>query len=93
MSLTTGVRIHCRQWTLLPMPKEVIERVHNLAKHNSQGLDFRNDNEDSESDISSQEEDSYYKDNEKGMYLLEISLTFKSVSFRLLRISDRDTED
>jgi hypothetical protein len=31
MGLSTGERIHRREWTSLPMPKDVIDRVHKLA--------------------------------------------------------------
>jgi hypothetical protein len=31
MSLSMGERIHRRKWTSLPMPKDVIDRVHKLA--------------------------------------------------------------
>jgi hypothetical protein len=30
-SLTTGCRINCNQWTSIPMPNDVIDRVRNLA--------------------------------------------------------------
>jgi hypothetical protein len=46
------------------MPAEVIEKVYIFANHNSQGLDFRVNLEDSDTDILLQEEESYYKDNE-----------------------------
>ena len=39
MSLTTGKRINRYNWTLLPMPGEVIERVHTLARRNPAGGD------------------------------------------------------
>jgi hypothetical protein len=32
MSLTTGRRLNRNHWTPLPMPKEVIDRVHTLAR-------------------------------------------------------------
>ncbi len=32
MSLTTGLRLTRNHWTVLPMPQEVIDRVHNLAR-------------------------------------------------------------
>jgi hypothetical protein len=34
MSLTTGKRLNCYAWTALPMPGEVIECVHALARQN-----------------------------------------------------------
>jgi hypothetical protein len=37
MSLTTGKRINRFSWTPLPMPGEVIEKVHILARHNPAG--------------------------------------------------------
>jgi hypothetical protein len=43
MSLSTGERIRRRQWTPLPMPEEVIERVHKLAQRAPYGLTFDND--------------------------------------------------
>jgi hypothetical protein len=46
MSLSTGERIHRRQWTPLPMPEEVIERVHKLAQRAPYGLTFDNDDRD-----------------------------------------------
>jgi hypothetical protein len=42
-SLTTGPRmLDCRQWTPLPMPAEVIDRIHELAKANTAGMNFTN---------------------------------------------------
>jgi hypothetical protein len=65
LGLIAGEEIHCsKQWLLLPMPAEVIEKVYIFANHNSQGLDFRVNLEDSDTDILLQEEESYYKDNE-----------------------------
>ncbi len=32
-SLTTGKRLHRTQWTELPMPADVIDRVHKLSRH------------------------------------------------------------
>jgi hypothetical protein len=56
-SLNTGRRLNRNQWTVLPMPTEVIERVHALARRSAaaQGLTFTNrqgepDNDDSDSD-------------------------------------------
>jgi hypothetical protein len=41
-SLTTGRRINCNRWTLLPMPNDVIARVRNLAQqaHANLGMLF-----------------------------------------------------
>jgi C-terminal processing protease CtpA/Prc len=50
------------------MPAEVIERVHSLATHSPQGLNYRNKNEDSDIDLSSQDENSYHDNDEEGMY-------------------------
>jgi hypothetical protein len=41
MSLTTGKRINRLSWTPLPMPGEVIERVHVLARRNPAGRDIQ----------------------------------------------------
>jgi hypothetical protein len=41
-SLTTGRMLDCRQWTPLPMPADVINRIHALAKASPAGLDFTN---------------------------------------------------
>lgn len=35
MSLSTGRRLNRNNWTILPMPNEVIDRVHNLARRQS----------------------------------------------------------
>ena len=40
MSLTTGRRLNRYQWTPLPMPQDVINRVHILARRNARGLEF-----------------------------------------------------
>lgn len=42
MSLSTGRRLNCYSWTILPMPQEVIDRVHVLARrqHANRGLLF-----------------------------------------------------
>jgi hypothetical protein len=37
-SLTTGCILNRSLWTLLPIPAEVIERMHVLARHNKSGL-------------------------------------------------------
>jgi hypothetical protein len=37
MSLTTGKRLSRKAWTALPMPGEVIDRVHVLARQNTSG--------------------------------------------------------
>ena len=34
LSLTTGHRIDCRNWTELPIPTKVIDRIHALARRN-----------------------------------------------------------
>jgi hypothetical protein len=68
MRLITGNRILCRQCTLLPMPAEAIERVHSLATHSTQGLDFRDKNEDLDRDVSSQDGDSYDNNDDEGIY-------------------------
>ena len=36
MNLNTGKRVHCRNWTDLPMPDEVIQRVEQLGKKDNQ---------------------------------------------------------
>jgi hypothetical protein len=41
-SLTTGRMIDRRQWTSLPMPTDVIERVETLARNNPIGMNFTN---------------------------------------------------
>ena len=38
MSLWTGRQLHRSNWTILPMPKEVIDQVHNLARQQNSGL-------------------------------------------------------
>ena len=40
MSLATGREITRRRWTALPMPNEVIDRVHALARRRPRGLTF-----------------------------------------------------
>ena len=51
-SLTTGRRLNRNAWTELPMPSEVIQRVHDLAKNAPAGLQFgdRNNNPDPDDD-------------------------------------------
>jgi hypothetical protein len=58
-SLTTGRMLDRRQWTPLPMPADVIDRIHVLAKASPAGMHFTNvrnetydndDNDDNESD-------------------------------------------
>jgi hypothetical protein len=41
-SLTTGRRLNRNNWTVIPMPNEVIDRVHTLARRsrNDNGLTF-----------------------------------------------------
>ena len=39
MNLSSGLRIHRKQWTQLPMPDDVIERVHEIAGDAGQGHD------------------------------------------------------
>ena len=39
-SLSTGRRLNRNQWTVLPMPNEVIDRVHYFARSIQQGLTF-----------------------------------------------------
>jgi hypothetical protein len=41
MSLSSGKRLNRREWTLLPMPGEVIARGHALARHNPAGGDIQ----------------------------------------------------
>jgi hypothetical protein len=41
MSLTTGKRLNRSAWTPLPMPGEVIDRVHMLARRNPAGSDIQ----------------------------------------------------
>ena len=41
MSITTGRRLNLQQFTPLPLPQEVINRVHWLAFRNPIGLDVR----------------------------------------------------
>ena len=41
-SLTTGRMLDRRHWTPLPMPADVIDRIHSLAKANPLGLTFTN---------------------------------------------------
>jgi hypothetical protein len=43
-SLSTGRRLNRNRWTALPMPHEVIERVHFLARDTERGLLFGNRN-------------------------------------------------
>jgi hypothetical protein len=60
MSLTTGRRISRRCWTALPMPDDVIARIHQIATqqnadhglsfHDRNGLAFDDDNEDKNDD-------------------------------------------
>ena len=40
LSLNTGRRIHRQHWTELPMPAEVINRVHSLGRNSPKGLTF-----------------------------------------------------
>jgi hypothetical protein len=41
-SLTTGRMLDRRRWTPLPMPGDVIDRIHELAKANQAGMQFTN---------------------------------------------------
>jgi hypothetical protein len=59
-SLSTGRMLDRRQWTSLPMPSDVIERIDILAKAIQAGMNFTNmrnelydDDEDSDSDVGS----------------------------------------
>ena len=45
LSLTMGWKLKKRKWTLLPMPRRVIERVHVLAHRDHHGLQFSNRNQ------------------------------------------------
>jgi hypothetical protein len=72
-SLTTGRRLNRNNWTVLPMPNEVIDRVHTLARRsrNDKGLTFldrdgnnfldENDSDDEE-DYFPDENDNYDED-------------------------------
>lgn len=64
MSLTTGRRLNRYKWTMLPMPQDVIDRVHNLAslQSNGEGLLFldRNGNDAQDNDEMSQQSDDEY---------------------------------
>eukprot|EP00957_Ditylum_brightwellii_P139515 10633027-Ditylum_brightwellii.AAC.1 len=40
LSLNTGKRINRRAWTALPMPEEVVKKVHRLARRNPAGISF-----------------------------------------------------
>jgi hypothetical protein len=72
LSLSTGQRLNQNHWTALPMPAEVIDRVHTLARPgcSAQGIEFfdRNgkpltdnetDDSDSNSDDSNSDDESY----------------------------------
>ena len=41
MSLTTGQRLNLQSFTPLPLPLDVINGVHRLARLNRKGIDFR----------------------------------------------------
>ena len=41
-SLTTGRMLDCHHWTPLPMPHDIIERIHTLARANQAGMNFTN---------------------------------------------------
>jgi hypothetical protein len=70
-SLTTGRMLDRRQWTPLPMPSDVIERIHVLAKASQVGMNFTNmrneiydDFNDNDSDYDSDEDSDYDSDDE-----------------------------
>jgi len=69
MSLSTGKRLSRSRWTPLPMPQEVIERVHTLARrgHAARNLTFawRNGQEikDNLEDVTDDSDDEYIDDN------------------------------
>ena len=44
MSLETGRKISCRNWTPMPMPRDAIDRVRALASADKPGLLFRDRN-------------------------------------------------
>jgi hypothetical protein len=68
MSLATGRRISRRRWTALPMPDDVIERVHQIATQQNadHGLSFRDRNGlsfDDDDEADDDEDDTSYPDN------------------------------
>jgi hypothetical protein len=70
-SLTTGPMLDRRQWTPLPMPADVIERINVLAKARPAGLTFTNmrnevydHDAESDSDSDSDDDSDYNSDNE-----------------------------
>jgi hypothetical protein len=70
-SLTTGRMLDRRQWTPLPMPADVIERIHVLAKASQIGMNFTNmrneiydDSGDNDSEYDSDEDSDYGSDDE-----------------------------
>ena len=68
LSLTTGRRLNRNSWTALPMPAEVIERVHTLARRSgaSRGLTFADRSGDPflDPDYNDSDDESYDPDNE-----------------------------
>jgi hypothetical protein len=70
-SLTTGRMLDQQQWTPLPMPSDVIERIHVLAKASQVGMNFTNmrnelydDFNDNDSDYDSDKDSDYDSDDE-----------------------------
>jgi hypothetical protein len=55
ISLSTGERIHRNKWTSLPIPKDVIDRVHKLATTSPTEIAF----EDKHGNITEDESDSH----------------------------------
>jgi hypothetical protein len=70
-SLTTGQMLDRRHWTPLPMPADVIDRIHVLAKASQAGMNFTNmrneaytNNDSEDSDDESDKDSDYDSDDE-----------------------------
>ena len=63
-SLNTGRRLNRNRWTVLPMPNEVIERVHHFANSVTRGLTFGNRDGNDDTDPYDSDGESYNTEDE-----------------------------
>ena len=85
MSLVTGEKINRRQWTALPVPAEVIEQVHQLAKTNREGLTFQTNEEGilmDEEDSLPEDEENDFKEDHLGMMCVGCHERNQDLQFR-----------
>jgi hypothetical protein len=99
LSLSTGRRLNRNHWTALPMPAEVVDRVHTLARRSRsvRGIEFfdRNGNpladediDDSDSDDSDSEDESYSGSNDSST-----GSDDDSNDARIAGVNEHDTDD